>query len=316
MNLLPEVRTSVFAPSTSSSGQSPNTRDVEDDLNNLVRTLKRIKATLYDAEKREIRDFSAKLWLKELKEIGHAAEYVIDKFMYEVYRSKVEARNTSELNPDKRKQEEGSRLILLGAHSIRVPDGIVNHIREIRCRFDEVAKDREALRLHEEDGLRYDEGVRSRVPSSHLILEPIVVGRERDMEKVIDLVFSSIHEERVITIVPIVGMGGLGKTTLAQRIHSEGRVKEKILRGWSCVSENFNIARITQDLIESFTGDSCALENPSALHDKIRKSVEGEKVFIVLDDVWNEDKNSWELFFAPFKFAVKAGRVETKVGNQ
>ncbi|KAJ3678629.1 hypothetical protein LUZ60_002432 [Juncus effusus] len=309
--LLPEVKNSFFAPSSSSTAQSPDARVVEDELNKLARTLKRIKATLYDAEEREIRDRSVKLWLNELKEVGHAAGYVIDEYMYEVYQAKAEAKRTSELNPRKRKQDEGSDAVLLGDHTIRVPDGIVDRIREIRSRFDEIAKDREALRLHQEDGPRRDEGVRFRVPSSHLSLEPIVFGREREKEKVIDLMFSNIREG-IITVVPIVGMGGLGKTTLARLIYNERRVKQKFnLFGWTCVSDNFNVERLMQDLIESFTGESCPLKNPSALHDKIKEIVGGENVFIVLDDIWNEDKDLWELFCAPFISAVKVAFIVT-----
>ncbi|KAJ3675536.1 hypothetical protein LUZ60_004578 [Juncus effusus] len=301
--LLSEIKNSYFAPSSSTSAQSPNGNAVEDGVNLLIRTLKRIKATLYDAEEREIKDHSVKLWLEELKEVAHEAEYVIDEFMYEVYRAHVDARNGSEQNIHKRKEE--SNGVASCAHSITVPYGFVDRIVEIRSKFDEIARDREALRLHEEVGPRLDEGVRFRAPSSHFFLESNVFGRKRDKEKVIDMLFSNIYEG-MVTVIPIVGKGGLGKTTLAQLVYNDIRVKQNFdLFGWICVFENFNVLRIMQELIESFTGNNCSLKNLSTLHDKINKIVKKKKVFVVLDDVWNEDSNVWNLFLTSFMSEIE-----------
>ncbi|KAJ3678626.1 hypothetical protein LUZ60_002429 [Juncus effusus] len=302
-NLLPKVRSSFFTPSSSSSAQSPNPRAVEEDLHKLMRMLERIKAILYDAEDREIRDRSVKLWLKELKEVAHDAEHVIDEYMYEVYRAQVETRNASELNPHKRNKEEASGKAACD-HFIRVPEKFVDSIRDIRSKFDEITKDRVALCLRPEDGPRRDEGVQFRAPSSHLLWESNVFGRKRDKEKVINLLFPNINEG-IVGVISIVGKGGLGKTTLAQLVFNDKRVKQNFhLFGWTCVSEDFIVERLLQDLIESFTGNGCYLKTASALHDKIKNIMEGKRVIIVLDDVWNEDKNFWESFYVPFKSAL------------
>ncbi|KAJ3678628.1 hypothetical protein LUZ60_002431 [Juncus effusus] len=310
--LLPEVKNSFFAPSSSSSAQSPDARAVKDDLEKLMRTLKWIKATLYDAEEREIRDRSVKLWLKELKEVAHAAGYVIDEYMYEVYRAKVEVINAYELNPHKRKQE-GS-VSAPCAHTVRVPDKLVHHIRGIRSRFDEIVNDREAFRLHEEDGPKRVEGEGFQAPSSYL--ETNVFGRNRDKEKVIDLLFSYMNKS-IITVVPIVGKGGIGKTTLAQLVYNDEQVKQNFdLFGWIRVSKNFNIGRLMQELIESFTQKNCSLKNLSTIHVKFQKIVIEKKVFVVLDDVWNEDIDLWESLNVPFKSAVRVVFIVTTRNEQ
>ena len=78
-------------------------------MKRLMRTLKWIKDTLYDAEEREIRDHSVKLWLKELKQVAYDAEDVLGEYQYEVIRVQVEARNASEASgPHKRKHMEVS----------------------------------------------------------------------------------------------------------------------------------------------------------------------------------------------------------------
>ncbi|KAJ3678631.1 hypothetical protein LUZ60_002434 [Juncus effusus] len=311
--LLPKVKISFFTPSSSSSSQSPNANAVEDDLNELIKTLNRIKATLYDAEKREIQDLSVKLWLKELKEVGHEAEYVIDEYMYEVYRAKVEAAHASDLNPHKRKQDKGSSGAS-GPHSVRVPDGLVGHIRQIRSKFDKIVHDREALRLREEDGPR-----RNRCHaqySSTSILESNVFGREKDKKRMIDLLLSIIND-RIITVIPVVGKGGLGKTTLAKLVYDDRRVKQHFdIFGWTCVSENFCVKRLMQDLIESFTRNSCSIKNLSTLQEKLKEIVMGKKVFVVLDDVWNDNKFLWDIFCLPFMSVVRVAFIVTTQSNR
>ncbi|KAJ3678664.1 hypothetical protein LUZ60_002467 [Juncus effusus] len=304
--LLPEIKKSFFAPSSSLSAQSPKAIVVGDNLNKLIRTLKKIKATLRDAEEREMQDYSVKLWLKELKEVGREAEYFLDEYMYEIYRAKVEARDFSELNPRKRKQEEGST----------VPDVFVDRIKEIRSRFDEIAKDGEALRLREEDGSRRDEGVSFRASSSRLIFEANVFGRKRDKEKVIELLFSSVNE-RMITVLPIVGKGGLGKTTLAHLVYNNREVNKFFDKfAWISVFEDFNVERLSQQLVESFTKTSCFQKSLSTLQDKIKEIVKRKRVFIVLDGVWNENQTLWESLYAPFISAAKVAFIVTTCSDR
>ena len=78
-----------------------------------MRTLERIKATLYDAEEREITDHSVKFWLKELKKVAYDAEDVLSEYRYEVTRVQVEARKASQASGShKRKEMEVSVLCI------------------------------------------------------------------------------------------------------------------------------------------------------------------------------------------------------------
>lgn len=70
-----------------------------------------INATQYDAEEREIRDCSVKLWLDELREEAYVAEKVLDRYHYEVLRAKVEARDAAAANPRKRKPIQVTDLV-------------------------------------------------------------------------------------------------------------------------------------------------------------------------------------------------------------
>ncbi|XP_078153033.1 putative disease resistance protein RGA1 [Carex rostrata] len=297
-NLLPSITTSAHAPSSSSSSSNNSERGraraVREDLERLMRTLERIKATLYDAEEREVRDRSVKLWLKELRKVAYDADDVLREYQYEVTRVQVETRKASEASGlHKREQIE---------YIVPIPDGIVDRLTKIRSRFDEIAKDREALQLSESDGARRPNNKLLRPPTGHMVDEAIIFGRDAEIKKVINLLLS--EKEKPFSVISIIGKGGLGKTTIAQLVYKDKRVSRCFdLKGWVCVSEEFDVMRVIKATIESFSKTNCGLSELSQLQEELAKNVKGKTILLVLDDVWNENRKLWELFRVPFKEA-------------
>ncbi|KAG5578247.1 hypothetical protein H5410_058381 [Solanum commersonii] len=83
-----------------------------------------------------------------------------------------------------------------------------------------------------------------------------------------------------LTVVPIVGMGGAGKTTLANVVYNDEKVKNHFgLKAWYCVSEPYDALRIT---------------NLNQLQVKLKEILKGKKFLVVLDDVWNDNYNEWD----------------------
>ena len=106
--------------------------------------------------------------------------------------------------------------------------------------------------------------------------------------------------------MPIVGVGGLGKTTLAQLVYNSQRVRQSFEnRAWVFVSENFDIKTMTRNIITSITepGQQCMHSELADLQRKLATVMNGQRVFLVLDDVWNERRDCWELFCAPMTAA-------------
>ncbi|KAJ3693599.1 hypothetical protein LUZ60_009079 [Juncus effusus] len=287
-------------PQTSSSSDEDHANEKE--LDKLMKTLKRIKATLHDAEEREIEDESVKLWVKELKQVAYSAEDVLDEYQYEVLRAEVESRGDSAESSRKRNRLE-------------LPNGLADRIKKIQSLFDGIAKDRVALQLREEDGPRLCINETQITTTGPLVVQNIF-GREMEKEQLVDLLCSDRNNVDVVSVVSIVGMGGVGKTTLAQLVYSDRRIKKKFdLFGWICVSHDFNVERLTRDVVESITKESCGLNTLSALQDELKEKIKGKMIFLVVDDVWSEQIGPWEKFQSPF-FSAKSTKVLSTTRNE
>ncbi|KDP29310.1 hypothetical protein JCGZ_19457 [Jatropha curcas] len=123
-----------------------------------------------------------------------------------------------------------------------------------------------------------------------------IIGRDTDKENIIKL----LVKDGKISVIPIVGIGGLGKTALAKLIYNDDRVKRLFeLKMWVCVSEDFDIKILTEKIIKSTTnGMRLETENLSNLEMEqltkvLRKTIDEKKYLLVLDDVWNNDSMKW-----------------------
>ncbi|PHU14063.1 hypothetical protein BC332_15268 [Capsicum chinense] len=150
-----------------------------------------------------------------------------------------------------------------------------------------------------------------RLPSTSLVSESIVIGRGSEIEKIINLLLPEDAHNKEIGVIPVVGLGGIGKTTLAQVVFNDERVKYHFnLRAWVCVSENYDALRITKSLLEEVGSSGVGTsDNFNMLQIKLRESLKGRKFLIILDDVWNEQYTDWDIF----KNSLRQGAIGSKI---
>ncbi|KAB1211944.1 putative disease resistance RPP13-like protein 1 [Morella rubra] len=106
-------------------------------------------------------------------------------------------------------------------------------------------------------------------------------------------------------------MGGLGKTTLAQLVYDDNRVEEHFgLKAWVCISNDFDVLKITKTISErvglSTHGDSKDLD---LLQVALKQKLMEKKFLIVLDDIWNENYDAWEILCKPFRNGPQGSRI-------
>ncbi|KAJ3696415.1 hypothetical protein LUZ61_000120 [Rhynchospora tenuis] len=282
------------------------------DLQKLSRMLARIMAVQQDAEEREIHDRSVRLWLEELRGVAYQAEDVLDEYHYEVLRSIVESGDAAiemyhQEDRDTRIKRKFAGMYISSSLSyssasiakISIPDGMGEKIKSITERFEEISNDRQALHLKEDEGFRLITSPQIRPPTSSHVDERALFGREEEKEKIISLLTSLSCPN--FMVLPIIGMGGLGKTTLAQLVYNDSRIHQLFnKRSWVSVSDDFDLVRLTKAIIESMSDSPCGFSELSKLQDVLKDEINGISLFLVLDDVWNEKINLWECFQGGF----------------
>nr|DAD29661.1 TPA_asm: hypothetical protein HUJ06_031129 [Nelumbo nucifera] len=252
---------------------------VNSELEILSRRLSTIQAVLQDAEEQQINNPAVKIWLQSLKDAAYGAEDVLDEFLTEALRRKM-----------------GNRAITK-VSKIFLRSRMGHKIKRVLEKIDRIAAERSQFNLRESEVNRRDENTEGRETDS-FVIESEVYGRDEDKEKIVKMLISSGDEANdfSIIVIPIVGMGGLGKTTIAQLVYNDDRVKGYFnLRMWICVSDDFDVKKLVRSIIESATaGAKCDISDMDPLQHRLQEVLRGKLFLLVLDDVWNEDHEKWD----------------------
>lgn len=272
---------------------------VEEDLVNLNDRLSMVQAVLGHAEERQRTDEAVRLWLNDLRGVAYDANDVLDEFATEIARRFLipyaRVRNSlSFLNPKR------------GLFSLKM-----NHkIKDIVKRLDAIAKRRIdfGLTVWDEAGNQQRNSVLHESTSLDPLSAPL---RESDRQRIIELLVPIDGEvENKISVISILGMGGLGKTTLAKLVCNDETVKNYFeLTLWVYVSYYFNVNRLTRKIIESIDSHVCDCISLDNLQKHLKKKLSGKRYLLVLDDVWTEKTDEWETLRVPLLYGAKGSRI-------
>ncbi|TVU13270.1 hypothetical protein EJB05_40807, partial [Eragrostis curvula] len=230
------------------------------------------------------------VWVEQVRSLSYDIEDCFDEFMVH-----VGSQSLSQL-----------LMKLKDRHRIAV------QIRNLKSRVEEVSSRNTRYNLIttkaaniDDEAHSYMEDVRSH--SARNIDEAELVGFSNLKKELLDMI-NAQHSDGQAQVICVVGMGGLGKTTLVRKIYETKDAIENNFAycAWITVSQSFSRIEVLQDMIRKLFGDdslkACLkkLEGKATVHVQVDhlgkylvERLTEKRYFIVLDDVWNIDAWIW-----------------------
>ncbi|KAG8367038.1 hypothetical protein BUALT_Bualt16G0030900 [Buddleja alternifolia] len=264
-------------------------RGVKKELIYLSSELNTIRNVLDDAEKRGYKEKTVHHWLNKLENASYDIDDVVDAWNFSNLKLQIEGSDNFVV--PKRKVCSCIPCSCLCFNKVTTRYDIAKKIKGQKGRLDMIVKEKD--RYNFIVGWPTDDRRESdRVRSTSSIDESKIHGRQADK----DILVSKLMREDdggegfAPRVVSIVGVGGIGKTTLAQLVYNNDRVIDCFkLRIWVCVSDVFDEVKIAKGIVEIVNKSSPILDELESLLKCVRDTISVEKFLLVLDDVWNED---------------------------
>ncbi|KAM3196479.1 hypothetical protein ACQJBY_072252 [Aegilops geniculata] len=249
--------------------------------------LETMHAFLVTAEATKENNRLLQAWAKQVRDLAYGIEDCLDEFMVHVG------------------SHSRSRRLL----KLKDRHRIANQIRDLKARVEEVSNRNTRYNLITADASNstdevnsYMEDIRSHSASN--IDEAELVGFAKAKQELIEMVDAN-SRDGLCKVICVVGMGGLGKTTLARKAYES---KEDIANkfpccAWVTVSQSFSKIEMLKDMITQLLGNESLLKCLKDIEGKevriedlssyLRENLKDKRYFIVLDDLWTMDAWKW-----------------------
>ncbi|MCE3050093.1 hypothetical protein HAX54_046453 [Datura stramonium] len=251
--------------------------DLEDRIKKLKEVLPLVQAILEDAEEQQTVDKAVKIWVSKLKDAANRAEDLLEEFVYK------------------------SNLITYGVN--------ITNMRNVLDTLQKAAIEGLKLNLKER---KVGDRLSKRRETGSFVMSSEVFGRGEERRKIVEQLLTSSTSEggSIPPVISIVGVPGIGKTTLAQLAYNDEEVREHFdLRIWVFVSDEFNVKNILKAAIESTTARKCELSELDALQSQLWNILHRKRYLLVLDDVWSDDQEDWDMIRPLFSAGTDGSKI-------
>jgi len=248
-------------------------------------TLISINKVLDDAETKQYEDLDVKNWLDDVINEVYELEQLLD----------VIATDAA--------QQKGKIQRFLSGFINRFESGIKVILKRLEFRAGQ--KDALGFQVaanHEFGGVNWT--LLDKIPTELLVDESVIYGRKHEKEEIIEFLLSDSQ----IPIICICGLDGIGKTTLAQLVYNDHKIREQFeVIVWVDVSQSFN--HLIKSILNSITLPVVHNEDTEILQRQLQHGLAGKKYLLVLDDVWINHWNMLEQLLLLFNQKSSRGKM-------
>nr|KYP38145.1 Putative disease resistance RPP13-like protein 1 [Cajanus cajan] len=257
-----------------------------------------ISVVIDDAEEKQFSNSYVKAWLDEVKDVVFDAEDLLDEIDYEFSKCKLEAESYTATNKVRNFDTE-----------------IVTRMKQVLDDLEYLSSQKSDLGLEEARGVgvgsRLSSKVSQKLPSTSLVVESVIYGRDDEKEVIFNWLTTNTNKGNQLSILSIVGMGGVGKTTLAQHVYNDPRMEEANfgIKAWVCVSNDFDVLTVSKKILEAITKSKDDSGDLEMVHGRLKEKLSGKIFLLVLDDVWNERREKWEVVQTPLIYGAQGSKI-------
>ena len=280
---------------------------VSDGIRDLSIKLGDLKNFLADADRRNITDESVRGWVEELKRAMYLATDIVDLCQLKAMEQRP-SKDMGCLNPllfcmrnPLHSHDIGTRIKALNKEL----DSICERGNKFKFAKLEVYQDMKMTR-----SLATDRKTDSLLERSGIVGEKI----EEDTRALVEVLTSEEGSDKTgrHMVVAIVGVGGIGKTTLGKKVFNDEAIKGKFTKKiWLSITQDFTDVELLSTAITAAGGDQPGgggTRDRALLVDSLKNAIKDKKFFLVLDDMWGAD--AWnKLLMTPFGYGGLGSRV-------
>ncbi|KAE8726847.1 disease resistance protein RPM1-like isoform 1 [Hibiscus syriacus] len=267
--------------------------------------LERMRDFLRVADALEDTDDELKVWVKQIRDIAHDMEDILGEYML--------------LLTHHHGQGLSAFLHKMSCciRNMKARYRIASDIQGINSRIRDICDGHRRLRQRFcADGGSNSNSVgnawRDRREDALLLDKTDVVGINKSKKKLVGWLIDGGTDRRVISLL---GMGGLGETTLAKQVYDDADVKKHLpIHAWITVSQSFKLETLLKDMVQQLSRVISkpipdGLDNMSSyqLKTTIKIWLRKRRYLIILDDLWHI--NEWDAI----KFALPANDCGSRV---
>ncbi|KAL4636490.1 hypothetical protein ACB092_03G012800 [Castanea dentata] len=277
------------------------TATVKQEVQKLETKFRTIQAVLNDAEKRQLKEEAVKLWLDKLKCVSYEMDDVLDEWNTAMIKEEIEKQQEEDENAETSTTKKRKVWSLISVPNLFQHRDIAHKIKELDEKLDEINEERE---MYGFELSRAIEEVVERPKTTSYVDVSDILGRDKVKDELVSIILGKgTEKEKCPHVISLVGMGGMGKTTLAQLAFNHHEVMDHFEeRIWVCVSEPFDQCRVAKAIVEALGVRDFKTTELQSLLEKICELIRGKKFFLVFDDVWTEDYAMWK----PIRDALKS----------